>query len=91
MKRFILWTVLCVAIAVLAGCITASYNPKTGLISYNRLGDQKVNGFSARIDPNGITTISFESQESTATALSAATTTMADVLKTYMITKPTLP
>ena len=91
MKRFLLATILLVCVVILVGCVTASYNPKTGLISYNRLGDQKVNGFTARIDPNGATTISFENQESTAAALSSATATLGDILKTYMLTKPALP
>ena len=62
MKKLIVLTMLIVVL--LAGCVTASYNPETKEVKYARLGDQTVSGFTAEL-PDG-SKVAFEQQESKA-------------------------
>jgi len=62
--------ILLAVVLLVAGCVTASYNPKTNEIKYSRLGDQKVSGFTAEL-PDG-SKVAFEQQESNAQMLQSA-------------------
>ncbi|MDD5501952.1 MAG: hypothetical protein PHH26_00625 [Candidatus Thermoplasmatota archaeon] len=47
------------------GCISATYNPQTGLIQYGRLGDMEASGILVEIDPNGILHVECASEKNT--------------------------
>jgi hypothetical protein len=75
MKKFI--TVLCLMALLVPGCISASYNPSTREIHYNRVGNMKASGIAVVIDPNGVLKVKVASEENTGleavlAALSAA-------------------
>jgi hypothetical protein len=52
--------------SLFCGCVTAKYNPKTGEILYQRIGDQKVSGVIVERSPDGAVSVLIESQQSEA-------------------------
>ena len=64
------WIITLFMVVVLAGCVTIKYDTKTKMVSYSRLGDQKLGGVSITLADGG--SITFESQKSDAMMISEA-------------------
>lgn len=63
--------IVTVLAACLMGCVSVSYDPITGKVSYIRLGNQEIQGFSAK---SGSTEVKFDAQKGEAGAMAAAVT-----------------
>ncbi len=64
MKNILL---VCLALLFVSGCVSASYNPETGLVSWFRLGGNELGGVEVILADG--TSITFEKQKSEAAAL----------------------
>ena len=61
---------ICITLAMVAGCVTASYNPETREAKYTRFGDQQLGGVEIVLGDGSY--ITFESQKSDARLLNDA-------------------
>jgi hypothetical protein len=48
-----------------SGCMNAEYNPQTGLVKYNRLGDMEASDIDIAIDPNSVLQVKVGSTKNT--------------------------
>ncbi len=62
--RTIALIMLCL-LALAGGCMTAGYNPKTGQVNYNRIGDMEASDIDIAIDPNGVLHVKVGSTKNT--------------------------
>lgn len=60
----VLLIVLFMCILFQLSCVSAKYNPNTGLVSYQRFGDQELGGVEIIFDDGS--SVSFEKQKATA-------------------------
>jgi len=62
---------LVIGLLYMVGCASIEYNPKTGKVSYSRIGDQQIQGFEVRQTKDGLI-IKMDKQQSEADALAEA-------------------
>ena len=72
MKKLIILLILAMAVT---GCVSISFNPETGYVTYTRIGEQHIQGFELKRNEDGGFKVKLEGQQA------AESTSLIETLK----------